>query len=164
MVFIWSHLVRNNSTSDDFSERLKYNLFVWPWPCVTNEVILFSIIFNNFIDHHKSIRILKKYNFFSSTKLKKLFSDGRQSGPIDGSVQSGPLPPSYSYDSMPNAESIPAYGSYGSKRRREKRELMPGYGQTSVQSKCIEPPRNVQDYLFNYCTYYRRYLYNNLRR
>ena len=63
---------------------------------------------------------------------------------------------------MPDAESVPAYGSYGSKRRREKRELMPGYGQTSVQSKCIEPPRNVEDYLYNYCTYYRRYLYNNL--
>ena len=57
---------------------------------------------------------------------------------------------------MTDAESIPAYGSYGSKRRREKRELMPGYGQTSVQSKCIEPPRNVQDYLFNYCFYRTR--------
>ena len=76
-------------------------------------------------------------------KVKNLYSDGgRQSGPVD-------VPPSYSYDSMPDAiESIP-YGQpgYSSKRRREKRELAPGYGQTSVQSKCIEPPRIVQNSL-----------------
>ena len=113
----------------------------------------------NYQCYHNSIAYTITWvsnQLFNKKIKKKLFSDGRQSGPIDGSVQSGPLPPSYSYDSMTDAESIPAYGSYGSKRRREKRELMPGYGQTSVQSKCIEPPRNVQDYLFNYCIYRTR--------
>ena len=74
--------------------------------------------------------------------VKKLFSDGGESRDIPVDV-----PQSYSYDAIPDDESIPAYGQprYNSNRRREKRELMPGYGQTSVQSKCIEPPRIVHD-------------------
>lgn len=73
--------------------------------------------------------LIEKWNF--------IYSDGSESGPG--------VPQSYSYDSMPDVDSVPAYGqpSYSSNRRREKRELVPGYGQTSVQSKCIEPPRNV---------------------
>ena len=76
----------------------------------------------------------------TKTVLKILFSDETQSDPNRPII-----PPSYSYDSMPDVESIPAYGqpSYSANRRREKRELVPGYGQTSVQSKCIEPPRNL---------------------
>lgn len=67
------------------------------------------------------------------------------------------VPPSYSYDSLPDDESIPAYGQsrYSSNRRREKRELMPGYGQTSVQSKCIEPPSYVDNDVVSIKVLYR---------
>ena len=83
---------------------------------------------------------LGKYQTFQQKTRVLLFSDG-------GESQRPGVPPSYSYDSMPDADSIPAYGlpSYSSDRRREKRELVPGYGQPSVQSKCIEPPRIVHD-------------------